>query len=372
MELIVVSLNPGAFDPLAWSPMPVACGVVTLATPEALLRRYEPPAPGTDLSALAPKNPWDLLELLPGYILAAKSENRAQATIDHVCLSVRTIRGFLVDHGLPTDMRLIILEHLRRYTLYLGNKERFSSHRLVPQQPGHLSGHTINNYLRGFQSFCAWLIRDKLLEFSPFAGFTVPKPPNITLPILTPEQVEAMIKSRPGNDAMAFRDRLVTIILYDTGLRASELCGLDLCNVFLDQHLLRVLGKGKIWREVPIGTRATKELWQWLKLHRPQPATDRIRNVFLTDAGKPLNKDTLGVIIRRLGQAAGITGVRLSPHTLRHTFATNYLRNGGDVLSLQRIMGHKSVETLNIYIHLSGRDLVEAHKGCSPADRMAI
>ncbi len=317
------------------------------------------------------KNPWDLLELLPGYRLAAKSENRSENTIDHVNLSVKIFHQFLTDSGLPTDIRLISVDQLRRYALYLRNKARFSNHRLIPQQPGHLSEYTINNYLRGLQSFCAWLRRDEILDVKLFEIYTIAKPPERLLTILTPEQVDALIKAATGKDAMAFRDRLLTLILYDNGMRASELCNLEVDNVFLDRHLLRILTKGRIWREVPIGTRATKELWQWLKIHRPQPANNQIKNMFLTSQGKPLNKDTLEVIIRRLGNAAGITGVRLSPHTLRHSFATHYLKGGGDLLTLQRIMGHKSVETLKIYVHLSGADLAEAHKLHSPGDRLS-
>ena len=327
--------------------------------------------PSVDIAVPAAKNPWDLLELLPGYILAARSEKQSDNTIKHVCLSVRIFHRFLVDSGLPTDIRLISVDYLRRYALYLRNKARYSNHRLIPQQQGHLSEFTVNNYLRGFQSFCAWLRRDEILDVKLFDIFRIAKPPEKILTILTPVQVEAMIKAATGKDALAFRDRLLILIMYDNGIRASEICRLEVDHVFLDQHLIRVLCKGGIWRDLPIGTRATKELWQWLRIHRNQPANNQIKNVFLTSLGKPLNKDTLEVIVRRLGNSAGITGVRLSPHTLRHTFATHYLKGGGDLLTLQRIMGHKSVETLKIYVHLSGADLAESHTLHSPGDRLS-
>ena len=367
MDRFIVPQASGSFEPFvtgcsnAWA-LPAVFGeggrwIIVPVT--------EPPV---DVVPAAVKNPWDLLELLPGYILAAKSENKSDKTIKHVCLSIRTFYRFLVDSGLPTDIRLISVQHLQRYALYLRNKARFSNHRLIPQQEGHLSEYTVNNYLRGLQSFCAWLRRDEILDVRLFEIYRIAKPPEKTLSILTPEQVEAMIKAATGG--MAFRDRLIVLILYDNGMRASELCRLDIDNVFLDRHLLRILGKGRVWREVPIGTRATKELWQWLKFHRLQPANNQIKNVFLTSQGKSLNKDTLEIIVRSLGNAAGITGVKLAPHTLRHSFATHYLKGGGDLLTLQRIMGHKSVETLKIYVHLSGADLAEAHKLHSPGDRL--
>ena len=365
MEVLIAPLIPGAFRPFYEyfsDPVVPDDKTVALSVNGSNTTLTETP-PG-------PNNPWDLLALMPGYELAARSRRRSKKTIDHVRLSVRIFHRFLLEHGLPTDVRLITVTILRNFEQYLESKPKFSRRPLEPQDQKFLSEYTINNYLRGVQTYWAWLVGDRLLETSLFDIFRVAKPQGKEPVILSTAQVESMIKAEKGKDAMAYRDRLAVLLLYDGGYRASELCGMEVANVNLEGNSVRVRGKGGQWRDIPLGNRAAKELWQYLKLHRPEPAGPWITNVLLTKNGKPLNKDTLRIIIKRLGLAAGITGVRLSPHTLRHSFATQYLRNGGEGLALMKIMGHKSLETLKIYVHLSGQDLAGAHKSYSPADRL--
>jgi integrase/recombinase XerD len=162
------------------------------------------------------------------------------------------------------------------------------------------------------------------------------------------------------------------LIFLDTGIRVSELADLTLENVNLDHMQLKVYGKGSKERTVPIGVRVQRAIWKYLQQYRPDPASPRFTTLFLTKDGKPVTKGRIETQIKRYEERAGITGVRCSPHTFRHTFATSYLRNGGNVFSLQRILGHSSLETTMVYINLAQTDVQDAHRRYSPADNIDL
>jgi integrase/recombinase XerD len=159
-------------------------------------------------------------------------------------------------------------------------------------------------------------------------------------------------------------------MLFDTGIRCSELTGLRISDVNLESRLIKVTGKGNKERQVPIGAKVQKALWKYLQFQRPAAATPRYDQVFLTLEGYPIAKDRLETVVERYGQKAAITGVRVSPHTFRHTMAVFFLRNGGDVFSLQRILGHSSLEVLKGYVNLAQADISRVHQKNSPADNL--
>lgn len=160
------------------------------------------------------------------------------------------------------------------------------------------------------------------------------------------------------------------LTMLDTGIRCNELNSLRLPDVNLDSRLFKVWGKGSRERLVPIGTKVQKAIWKYLNRYRPDPASPRYDHVFLTRDGRPLTKDRLEAIIERYGKKAGITGVRVSPHTFRHTMAVTFLRNGGDVFTLQRILGHSQLEVLRGYVNLAQSDISRVHQRNSPADNL--
>ncbi len=160
------------------------------------------------------------------------------------------------------------------------------------------------------------------------------------------------------------------LVLLDTGLRASELVGLTTDNVNLDDGMLKVYGKGNKESVVPFGAKVQRTLWKYLQRHRPQPANPLCPTLFLTADGNPIITDRLRTIIEKYARKANIEGVRCSPHTFRHTCAISYLRNGGDVFSLQRILGHSSLEIVRIYVNYTETDVRACHRRFSPADNL--
>lgn len=308
--------------------------------------------------------------LLEGYRLSAQSEGRSPNTIAIVEASVRYLSEFLAANGLSTNATQLGVEELRRFIAHLREQPRFAHHRFTRPQDGHLSGHTINAYLRALQAFWAWLKREDFIEQNPFTRLKIPKAPKKVIPTFTDEQLCRLFAAIDTTTPAGYRNYTIIVTLLDSGIRCSELTGLRLADVNLESRLLKVWGKGSKERLVPIGAKVQKAIWKYLTRHRPEPATPRYDQAFLTRDGHPLTKDRVEAIVERYGKKAGITGVRLSPHTFRHTMAVTFLRNGGDVFSLQRILGHSQLEVLRGYVNLAQSDISRVHQRNSPADNL--
>jgi site-specific recombinase XerD len=150
-----------------------------------------------------------------------------------------------------------------------------------------------------------------------------------------------------------FRDWTIILTLLDTGIRVSELTELKLENVNLAQRCLKIRGKGNKERIVPIGISVQRAIAKYTNKYRPSPTYPLSGNLFLKRDGMPLTPNRIESIIKRYASKAGIQGVRSSPHTFRHTFATTYLRNGGDVFTLQLILGHETLYMVRNYVNLA-------------------
>lgn len=312
----------------------------------------------------------DLAHLMEGYKLCAQSEGKSSATIAIVEASVHYIEEFLSTNGLSTDIERIGVRELRHFIVYLQGRQRFAQHRFTKPQQGHLSGHTVNGYLRAVRAFWAWAQREGFIDENPFSHVQIPKAPRKVIPTFTEEQLRCLMEAIDTSSASGHRDYTIIMSFLDTGVRCSELTNLRVKDVNLEARLLKVWGKGAKERMVPFGKKVQGALWKYMMSCRPPPIVPRYDHVFLTCDGRPLMKDRVEAIVERYGRKAGITGVRVSPHTFRHTFAVMFLRNGGNVFSLQRIMGHSTLDVLRIYVNMAQADIQEAHRRHSPADNM--
>jgi site-specific recombinase XerD len=170
------------------------------------------------------------------------------------------------------------------------------------------------------------------------------------------------------------RNVAIILLLVDTGMRVSELCGLRVEDADRGTGELTVLGKGNKKRRVYMGNQARRALWRYLETDRRWARAEEPLFTSITGTGCGAGLTPCGVrdIIEKSGYAAGITGVRCSPHTLRHTFAINFLRGGGNLFELQQLMGHSDLTILKRYVALAEADLAQAHRAASPADRMKL
>ncbi len=219
---------------------------------------------------------------------------------------------------------------------------------------------SVRSAVRALKVFAAWLGREGYVSVDPLARMRLPNAPDPLIVPLSGAQVARLIKTSPP------LLRAAIALLVDSGIRSGELCGLRVEDV--REGFVRVLGKGGIERLAPYGEVARAEVTRYVERVRPL-----VRHfdeyLFLVRHGAPLTSHHLGALMRRAGERAGIHGVRVSPHTLRHTFAIEFLRNGGGELALQRALGHKSLEMVRVYARLTDVDLANAHALASPLDR---
>jgi integrase/recombinase XerD len=308
--------------------------------------------------------------LIQGYRLCARTEGKSENTIRIYTTALNTLRDYLKARQYPTDVTVISAHELREFVLHLQQVKAFEHHPFTKLQDKGLSGHAVNCYLRAIRAFWSWLVREEIIMSSPFSRVKIPKPPKKVIATFSEKQLNAILRAVNTATPSGFRDWAMILMLIDTGLRASELVGLTLGDINLDDGLLKVYGKGNKERVVPIGAKVQRALWKYLNHHRPQPANPLHPTLFLTASGGPISTDRLRAIINKYTSRADIEGVRCSPHTFRHTFAISYLRNGGDVFSLQRILGHSSLDVVRIYVNMAVADVKACHRRFSPADNM--
>jgi len=217
------------------------------------------------------------------------------------------------------------------------------------------------------RSFYRWLRETGRVERNPALLLPAPAVAEHLPKALDRESVERLLTPLPDDAGpLQLRDRALLEVLYGAGLRASEAAGMCLGDLDLDQALLRVIGKGRKERKVPLGGHGLRALGTWLQRGRPRletaESTDR---VFLSTRGRPLSRDGVYRAVKRLVVLAGIDP-STSPHTLRHTFATHLVQNGADLRAVQEMLGHASINTTQVYTTLADEHLHAAHKRHHP------
>ena len=226
---------------------------------------------------------------------------------------------------------------------------------------------TIDCVFRILRAFWRFLERDGLILVNPMSRVERPKREKRLIKAFTEEQVRLLLSAINTRTPMGLRDFAFCIVLGDTGLRASEAIGLRVQDVDFGQGTMTVLGKGRKERVVPFGQTASRALMDWLKVRGDLQGVDAL---WVNRFGLKMAKHSIEVRLREYGAKAGLQDVRCSMHTFRHFFAVTYLRNGGDVLTLQKILGHSTLEMTRIYAQVADTDAVARHRQASPLDRM--
>jgi hypothetical protein len=208
------------------------------------------------------------------------------------------------------------------------------------------------------------------MQSNPFDKVKITRPPVKVIPAFSASEVEQLLHAINTKTAAGYCNYAIFLTMLDTGLRVSELCSLKVEKLWLQDGMAKVLGKGNKERMVPIGKQLQRILWHYIDRCRPEPTTPNCTSVFLTQAGRPLTRGRVQKMMTGYGQEAKLAGIRCSPHTLRHTAAIFFLRNGGDVFSLQRMLGHASLEMTRRYCELADIDVKRAHSMASPVDNL--
>jgi integrase/recombinase XerD len=235
----------------------------------------------------------------------------------------------------------------------------------TPERPAAAPA-TLQRKIACLRSFYRHLRREQIIERDPASELRAPRSRARLPKVLSRDEVGRLLEQPSGTSPAALRDRALLETMYACGLRASEAIGLELSELDLEAGILRARGKGSKERIVPIGGEAIKALSAYLEKARPQLVGIRPeRRVFVNLRGDGLTRQGLYKIVRRHASTAGLEH-RMSPHTLRHTFATHLLTGGCDLRSLQEMLGHADIGTTQIYTHLSTERLRDVYFEAHP------
>jgi integrase/recombinase XerD len=224
---------------------------------------------------------------------------------------------------------------------------------------------TANRRLTVFKRYFRWALREGRITSDPTLKLQAAKQALRVPKSLTEAQVEALLAAPDVSTAIGVRDRTMLELMYASGLRVSELVSLKVLNLSLADNVLRVLGKGSKERLVPFGEVAGLWLTQYLGVARPellagQPTQDLFVSTRGVNAGKAMSRVMFWMIVKKYARNAGITSP-LSPHTLRHAFATHLLNHGADLRAVQMLLGHADISTTTIYTHVARERLKTLH-----------
>jgi integrase/recombinase XerD len=227
---------------------------------------------------------------------------------------------------------------------------------------------TINRHLSAAKTFFAWLVEIGELESETLELVSGPKLPHHLPPTVGREEVERLLSVSDVTTPLGLRNQAILELFYASGARISEVAGLKFDSIDFQRQQVLVFGKGSKQRIIPLHNLAVRTLYEYLSMARPElanQATERTEALFLTARGKAMSADAIRKMFKQCLLQAGLDA-SLSPHALRHSFATDILENGADLRSVQEMLGHASLSTTQIYTHLSLSHLKEAHTRAHP------
>ena len=229
-----------------------------------------------------------------------------------------------------------------------------------------LSPATIARNITSIKRFHAFLLTHGQTSIDPTANLDPPKLERKLPEFLTVAEVERLMEAIDSTDPLGLRDRAILELLYASGMRASEVTNVTIANLMLDQRLLQVPGSGRRMRQVPIGGHAVGHVGRYLRDARPHLARpDSGDSLFLNAQGGSLSRMSVWKIIRAAADRASL-GKEISPHTLRHSFATHLLEGGAHLGDVQELLGHADISTTQVYAQVDRRDLREVHRTYHP------
>lgn len=278
----------------------------------------------------------------------------ARNTVEAYCRDLNRLADFLKTQGVNAweDARTI---HLRSYLSRLRGRG--------------LSVRSIARNIVALRQLYRFLEREKIIGEAPLPVFFVPRASRKLPHALGHEDARRLLEQPDPSTPLGARDRAMIELLYATGVRVSELVSLQTHQVNLQGSYLTVKGKGAKVRMVPFGKWARERLGPYLKAVRPKLLKGKSSSfLFVTRSGRPLTRQGFWKLVRRYALAAGIDK-RVTPHTLRHSFATHLLEGGADLRSVQSMLGHSDISTTQIYTHVSHTHLKEVHRRYHPRER---
>ena len=303
----------------------------------------------------------ELNELVHEFKIHKMSEGWSDNTVDWYRQALGIFQAWLAEQGMSTCLDDLGEDEMRLFILYL--KAR-------PGLRGPASSHTVNNRVRAIRAFFNWLYEKDYTECHRLQKVKPPKARELQIEILTDAEIDRIFASVNPKTVMGSRNTAIYSLMLDTGLRLSEVVSLKYEDVHLDGRYVKVLGKGDKERIVAFGAKCHKTLLNYAQHCRFENQEKESDTFFLCIDGHSMGAEGLRSLIERLSKAAGVP--RLHPHLMRHTYATRFLLNGGNVFLLQQNMGHTSLEMVRKYVHIASRMSAQISQSFSPLDHFKM
>ena len=303
-----------------------------------------------------------LKDALNEFLLDLELRQYSQRTIRHEKNSVQKMLYFIAEEYKVTQLEKVKHLHLKGYVKYLtdlGRKETY-----------------VNGLIKSFRAFFRYCVNEEYIEENPALRLSFQKEPEVLITTFTDKEVEAMVNYYKGRHYLDVRNKLIMVMLFDTGMRCSELCELKVTDV--QSNVINIQeGKGKKQRHVPITPAIAKYLMKY-QLIRQNYIRDKRgyaeEYLFLSQKGKPLTKATIERVVGACKEPCGVRKeIRCSPHTCRHYYAQKQLRNGCDMYTVSRLLGHKTITVTKRYLQsITDEDIVELGTKTSPLMNMKV
>lgn len=283
---------------------------------------------------------------------AFKIEQQIRGNSKATITNYERILGYFIKYiGKDTRLDEIGLNDLRGYYLSLTEKD--------------ISTVTVQTYIRGLRAFLSWCWQEEYIADNLPAKFKLPKAKRHVIDVLTDDEIGQLLKYFNTSEFIGLRNMCIILLMLDSGLRLNEAVMLKISSLHIAEGYIIVTGKGNKERYVPLGLQTKKYLLKY-SIYRTSLSMET--PLFVKDTFRPIETSTVKQLFRKLKKRTGIA--RLKPHLLRHTFATRYLENGGDIYSLQMILGHTSLEMVKKYVHFIPSKTVMNFSVYSPIDNI--
>jgi len=300
------------------------------------------------------------------YRMFALAAGRSPRTIEWICRAVGYFGLYLGEK--QQDVTKITADDLRSFIIACGKRTRYLKHPFNKAGPVPMSQITVQTYTRAIRSFFSFLAAEELTPENTMRKVSPPRVPVKVVPTFNQEEMERLLRAPDKKTAAGYRDFALLLTFIDTNARLSELLNLDEKDVDLEGGYLRIMGKGGKERFAPIGYNLLRALSKYKMKYRPRPLG--CEAFWLGEDGRRLTPNRVENMVRKYGKQVGLA--RCYPHKLRHTASVLYLRNGGDVFSLQKKLGHSSLLMTRHYCNLADTDVKDMHMKFGVGDRLKI
>jgi len=294
----------------------------------------------------------DLNGQLKAFLLSCKVDDLSPVTLKDYEQKIGTFVSFCSDIGARAPNEVTV-NHVRMFLLKLQDR---------------CKPHSIHDYYGCVKRFFNWMVLEGALEHNPMSNIRPPRYPRELISPFKVEHIRDLLLLCDQDKFLGIRNRAIILVFLDTGLRLSELAGIQLSDMDFDRGLIKVMGKGAKERVVGIGRTAQKAILKYLLIRR-----DDHPCLWVTEEQRPMQFRGIQIMIRRLGKRAGLKNVRCSPHTFRHTFGTRAMLNGASEREVQLLLGHNSDRMTKRYTAtITSENVVSRHSQFSPVDKMNL